>query len=203
MNYINKFEGKIWNLWRRHCWLPEYPDFDSLHTVHSDELPFGDHHGDSKHFPFRTVLSKKKLHDEINYEEGIANATLNRKHSLGSNGNSTVNRGQKDWGECEDLEFGACICKCHQQLTKIHSNWEVDLDILKTNGFNILSQELKLYVRKRRKGIRKVVVYTLQTLAKAVVVVLSLPFKIAVSGQSMEKTYTIKRVSLFLKTSLI
>lgn len=62
-------------------------------------------------------------------------------------------------------------------------------------------------MRKKRRRLRKWVVYTLQTLATAVVVVAFTalaPFKIAVvSGQSMEKTLHDKEVLFFLKTSNI
>lgn len=62
-------------------------------------------------------------------------------------------------------------------------------------------------MRKKKRRLRRWVVYTLQTMAAAVVVTaftLLAPFKIAVvSGQSMENTLHDKDVILFLKTNNI
>lgn len=131
--------------------LPEYPDFDSLHTVHSDGS-FWDHHeiDNLNSTLIRTVLNLKEVTRKINnYERERTNLDLEYKHKFRRlMVDSTVKtEGQKRRIaeiECEDLEFRlAYINEIINELTKISQSLRVDLDILKTIGFN-LRQEMKL-----------------------------------------------------------
>jgi hypothetical protein len=131
--------------------LPEYPDFEDLHTIHS-EGSFWDHNeiDNLNSTLIRTVLNLKEITRQINdYERQRTQLDVEYKHKfrrlmVDSTVKTESQKKRIAEIECEDLEFRlAYIDEVINELTKISQSLRIDLDILKTIGFNI-RQELKL-----------------------------------------------------------
>lgn len=131
--------------------LPHYPNFEELHTISSTGSFWDSRDVDNLNATLiRTVLNLKEVTRQINdYERQRTQLDLEYKHKfrqlmVDSTIKTESQKKRLAEIECEDIEFQlAYINEIINELTKISQSLRIDLDVLKTIGFNI-RQEMKI-----------------------------------------------------------
>ena len=131
--------------------LPQYPNFEELHTINSTGSFWDSRDVDNLNATLiRTVLNLKEVTRQINdYERQRTQLDLEYKHKfrqlmVDSTIKTESQKKRLAEIECEDIEFQlAYINEIINELTKISQSLRIDLDVLKTIGFNV-RQEMKI-----------------------------------------------------------
>ena len=131
--------------------LPHYPDFEELHTISSSGSFWDNRDVDNLNATLiRTVLNLKEVTRQINeYERKRTQLDLEYKHKyrllmVDSTAKTESQKKRVAEIECEEIEFQlAYVNEIINELTKISQSLRIDLDVLKTIGFNI-RQEMKI-----------------------------------------------------------